>query len=147
MQPSRNTQWNRIRLTQTAQEAGVLTSGGSGSTRGCCGTCLLWGGNSFNKLGLCPENTNASPPPGLQRQGLLCCGPFRTVSSTPLPNASDKFRQVQLNHSRWAKRSGPWNFVSLLPKATGKHSMPLREQAGFLPHKSSIVSAYVTPLN
>lgn len=108
MQPSRNTQWNRIRLTQTAQEAGVLTSGGSGSPWGCCGKCLLWGGTaSINSVFALRTQMLPPPPhthlPGLQKQGLPCCRPFRTVSSSPPPATP----QTSFDKYSWITRDGP----------------------------------------
>lgn len=139
MQPSRNTQWNRIRLTQTAGEAGVLTSSGSRSTLGCCGKCSLQGGNSFHKLGLCPKNTNAShlhlrcsSRPSKSGLALL----FHLHSNCTRHTSHQHLRQVSTStaESLWdgPKGQGPETLSAWLSKAPGKKALHAWERAGRL---------------
>lgn len=138
MQPSRNTQWHRIRLTQTASEAGVLTSRGSVHSAATANACLAHEGNSFNTLGSLPQEHKCFPPPlrmqlqAFRNTACLAFALFTTTSSSAPPtNTLDKFRQVQLNHLRWAKRSGPWNFVSLIIESHQK-ALHASQRAGRL---------------
>lgn len=81
--------------------------------------------DNYKKVSPCLRNLNTSHigwwhSLGLskkkKKQHLSHCHTFITtcIPGTPPINTLDKFRQVQLNHLRWAKRSGPWNLVRLI---------------------------------
>lgn len=140
MRPSRNTQWNRIRLTQTAQEAGVLTSDGSGSRQGCCGKSLLWGGNSFNKLGLCPENTNAPLTRPSETGFALLSSPLELYPARlfppPTPQTSfDKYSWITLDGP---KGQGPETLSAFYLKALESTLCLWRRRQAFYHTKAAL---------